>query len=350
MNMKFSEIHGNGAVVKALAGMVDSGRIPHAILFHENDGGGAVPVLLAFLQYLYCHDRHDGDSCGACPACNKVSKLIHPDIHFVYPVAGGSKVSSSDKPVSENYAGYWRELVAGNPYFYENEFYAALGIEGKSCVIALPEAKNILNSLSLTAVEGGFRSVVVYLPERMNQAAANSLLKMVEEPPEKTLFLMVTHEPEKVLGTIYSRCLFMRTAPLSKEDADRVHSRERAEDNAMLDILSDLFSALASRDLVSALEAGEAMAALESREKQKAFCKFAGRCLREIFLLQQGLSGIGDMTEDEEAFLQETARKCKKNFPRQALGLFDRAVLLIERNVNQKILFCDLVDRLYMIY
>lgn len=348
--MDFSGIHGNKAVVAALAGMVDSGRIPHAMLFHENDGGGAIPVILAFLSYLYCRDRHDGDSCGSCPSCNKISKLIHPDIHFVYPVTGGSKVSSSEKPVSESYVQYWRELVSENPYFYENELYEALGIEGKSGVIAVSEAKAILDKLSLTAVEGGYRSVVIYLPEKMNQAAANSLLKMVEEPPENTLFLMVTHEPEKVLRTIYSRCLFMRILPLSKDELSRVHPRESGEESVMLDIFSDLMSALASRDLVSVLEAGETIAALESREKQKAFCKFAGKCLREIFLLQQGLSRLGDVSESDEEFFRTVSQKCRKTFPRQALALFDRARLLTERNVNQKILFCDLVNRLYTIY
>lgn len=336
--MNFSEIHGNEALKQALTRMVDSGRIPHAILLHENDGGGALALSLAFIRYLYCQHRQDGDSCGTCPPCNRISKLIHPDVHFIFPVTGGAKVST-DKPTSESYAAQWRELVLGNPYFFESELYTALGIEGKSGVIAVTEAKALLEKLSLSGVEGGWRTVVMYLPEKMNLPAANTLLKMVEEPPEQTLFLLITHAPEKVLPTIASRCLPLRVLP---------PPQETVFDPDLMDLFGDLMRALVARDLLSALEAGEAMADLGSREKQKAFCKFAGTCLRNLFLIQQGLPQLADIPEEEKAFFEEMAGKCRKTFPRAALGYFDRAQLLLERNVSQKILFCDLVDRLYL--
>jgi len=344
--MTFKDIHGNEAVVSALRGMVDSGRIPHAMLLHENDGGGAVPIVLAFIRYLYCRNRHDGDACCACPACNRTAKLIHPDVHFVYPVTTGSR-AGTDKPTSESYLKYWRELVTENPYFFEGEMYAAFGIEGKSGNIAVAEAKSVLDRLSLSAVEGGYRTVVVYLPEKMNLQAANTLLKMVEEPPENTLFLMVTHDPEKVLKTIYSRCLFMRVLPLSREDEHRFHPEEGAELQAHGDLFADLMNALMDKDLMSALEAGEAMAALSSREKQKSFCKFASAGMRKVFLLQQKLPALADLREDERPFYEKMAASFKKTFPRNAMTQIDRAAGLLERNVNQKIIFTDLVDRLY---
>ena len=187
----------NAPLAAALRQMAESGRIPHAMLFHQNDGGGAFPLILDFLDEVYGHNP-------------RVKKLIHPDIHFIFPVAG------QDKPVSDRFIGPWRELLLENPCFYENELYAAIGIESKQSNISVFEARSILEKLSLSAVEGGYRTVVVYLPEKMNQQAANALLKMVEEPPEKTLFLLVTLQPEKVLTTIFSRCLFLRVRPFSR--------------------------------------------------------------------------------------------------------------------------------------
>ena len=335
--MRFADIAGNEAVKDALRGMVDSGRIPHAILLYENDGGGALPLALAFLTYLYCQDRRDGEACGGCPPCNRNAKLIHPDVHFVFPVTGGSKVST-DKPLSASYAAPWRELVLSNPCFTESELYTALGIEGKSGAIAVHEAKSLLEQLSLSGVEGGWRTVVMYLPEKMNLPAANTLLKMVEEPPAQTLFLLITHAPEKVLPTIASRCLSLRVLP---------PPQQAAWDAGQMDLFADLMRAVAGKDLLAALEAGDALSALDSREKQKAFCNFAAMCLRGIFLLQQGLDSLAEIPQEYRPFFGEMAQKCRKTFPRAALGYFDRARLLLERNVSQKILFCDLAGRLY---
>lgn len=342
--MRFEDIHGNGTTVSALRNMVDGGRIPHALMFHENDGGGAIPLALAFIQYLYCRSRSDGDSCGECPVCRRVTKLIHPDIQFICPIA-----SSKEKPTSESYISEIRELLEKNPYFYEHELYSALGIEGKQAAIAVPEARSILSKLSLSGVEGGWRTVIVYLPEKMNASAANTLLKMVEEPPEMTLFLMITHEPEKVLRTIYSRCLVLRVIPLSGEDFAAVHPEDAEDATRMTVLFADLFNALSEKDLLGALEAGEQAAGLENREKQKTFCKFAGEVLRRIFLVQQGLEDLALIPETEVEFYRQAATKCRKSFPRGAMAYFDRATELLERNVNQKIIFADLVDKLYMI-
>ena len=314
------------AVLRQMAG---SGRIPHAMLLHENDGGGAFPVLLDFLDEVYGHNP-------------RVRKLIHPDIHFVFPVAG------PDKPVSDRFIGAWRELLLENPCFYENELYSAIGIDSKQSLISVYEARNILEKLSLSSVEGGYRTVVVYLPEKMNPQAANALLKMVEEPPENTLFLLVTHQPERVLTTIFSRCLFLRIPPFSREEDRAVHAKEGAETNELSDLFHDLLDALVRKDLLGALEAGDAVAELGSREKQKRFCRVASDMLRNIFLLQQGLPDLADILGDERPFYEEMAAKLRKNFARQALASLDRVLLLLERNVNQKILFTDLVNRLYM--
>ena len=339
--MLFDTITGNDRTVAAMQNMVATGRVPHAILLYENDGGGAFPLCLAFLEALY------GGS-------GKVAKLIHPDIHFVFPVTGGSKVSTSEKPTSDSYMQWFRELALERPCFTESELYQALGIEGKSGLIAVGEARTILDKLSLTGVEGGWRSVVMFLPEKMNQEAANRLLKIVEEPPQETLFLMITHAPEKVLKTISSRCLSIRVLPPKGDFStalemteDGLSSRPNEASGEISSLFNDLMDALLEKNLLTALEVGESLAALSSREKQKAFCRYASECLRDVFLLQQGLDRLAGVPEDEMDYYRRLAGTLKRNFPRMAATQLDRAVTLIERNVNQKIIFTDLVDRLY---
>jgi DNA polymerase-3 subunit delta' len=326
--MTFAQLQGNREVIRALVGMVDSGRVPHAILFHEEDGGGAFPLALAFLQYLYCRQRSGGDSCGACPSCGKITKLIHPDVHFVFPTAAGA--------LSERYMEPLRRLVAANPCFREAELLEALGIEGKIPMIAVSEARRLLEKLSLSALESGYRSVVIYLPERMNAEAANRLLKMIEEPPLQTQFLLITHQAEKVLTTISSRCQRIRIQP---------EGRGAGAEFANADLLDELMSALLSKDLAEALDVAERIASLPSRESAKAFCVFAADRLRQVFLVQQGVSLPGDISPEA----REWAGRCRKTFPRQALEVLDRAQTLIGRNVNLKILFADLADRMYLL-
>ncbi len=320
-------VYGNTEVVAALHQMVASGHVPHALLLHEDDGGGAFPLCINFLEELY----------GGSP---RVQKLIHPDIHFVFPVAG------SDKPVSLQFMGKFRELALENPYFFENELYTAIGIEGKQGNISVNEARSILDRLSLSAVEGGYRTVVVYLPEKMNAQAANALLKMVEEPPAKTLFVLITHAPEKVLITISSRCLHMRVQPLSPEAEREVHARENASNQALTDLFHDLLEAIVSRDRLKALETGEAVAELKVREQQKTFCRLASEDLRRLFFLQK-MPALARVPEGEEDFYKRMAGALKPTFPRRGMAALDRALLLVERNVNQKILFTDLVNQLY---
>ncbi len=333
--MKFSRIQGNEDVVRALAGAVDSGRVPHALLLHENDGGGALPMALAFLQYLYCSNRKDGDSCGECPHCNKLSKLIHPDVHFVFPVVLPSSSSQSERSPSEQFIPDFRALALENPSFSEPELYRALGFDGKNPVIGVAEAGALLRAFSLHSLEGGYSAAVVYLPERMNTQAANKLLKMLEEPPAQTVFVLITHAPERLLPTIVSRCQMFRVS------SPRLSAADSYEDGGLL---SQLMTALLSRNLTDALAAGEQMAALPSRESAKGFCRYAAEKFRRVFLIQQGLPQLA--SEDAEA--AEWAPKLRRQFPRLALAELDRTVGMIDRNVNLKILFTDLTDKLFM--
>lgn len=325
------QIYGNTELCTALASMAESGRVPHAMLFHEDDGGGAFPIVLNFLEQLY----------GGNP---RVQKLIHPDIHFIFPVAGPSE----RKPISAQFIAHFRELLLRNPYFFESELYPAIGIEGKQGLISVNEARSLLETLSLSAVEGGYRTVVMYLPEKMNPQAANALLKMVEEPPENTLFLLITHAPEKVLVTIASRCLQLRVRPLSAGELRQVHPSEADGATVLADLFADLMQSLLDKDLLGALETGEALAALESRERQKDFCALSSEAFRQIFLLQQGMESLADASHPQAPFYRELAAKLRPSFPRLAMQALDKAKSLLERNVNQKILFTDLVNQLYI--
>ena len=349
--MRFSEVIGNADVAKALVSMADTGRVAHAMLMYENEGCGALALALAYVQYLNCKNPQGGDSCGECPSCRQMAKLIHPDVHFVFPVNKGPK-SSDDKPTSESYLKYWRELASANPYFVESDLQRAIGIESKNGLIAVAEAKQIISKLSLTAVADGYKAVIFYLPEKMNQETANRLLKMVEEPPVNTLFVFITHAPEKVLQTIFSRCQSVRVMPLTKEEQQKVQTLnpfdDRDEYNSFMDLFSDFMNSLVSRDLMGALECGESMAALESREKQKAFCTFAGECLRKIFLFQQNLPQIAGVSEQEREFYMNMAGRCGKKFCSRSVADIEKVVAMIDRNVSSKILFTDLVNRMFL--
>lgn len=344
--MFWRDITGNEALKGTLRSMADSGRVPHAMLLYENDGCGATALALAFLQYLNCGARAGGEACGECPSCRQMAKLIHPDVHFVFPVNKSAKVSE-DKPVSDSFLPYWRTLVLDNPYFREEDLQEALGIEGKKGEIALGEAKSIISKMSLTAVEDGYKAVLCYLPEKMNPTAANKLLKLVEEPPEKTVFVFVTHAPEKMMQTVFSRCQSMRVLPLTKEESARIRGEERPNEE-FFPMVSSLLDAVARRDLLSALETGEAAAALPSREKQKMFCTYLSGCLRRIFLLGQGQEELAGIFPEESAFYRTASLRFGAPFCMKAETAIDRTVSLIDRNVNSKILFCDLVDRIFV--
>lgn len=304
-------------LLNTLCGMADSGRVPHAILLHEDDGGGGVVLGMKFLEHLY----------GGNP---RVAKMIHPDIHFVFPL-----ILSGDS-VSEQYAKEWRTLVQENPGFSEGDLYDALGFEGKNTVISVKEANFLLGVLSRYSLEGGYTTVLIYLPEKMNSVAANKLLKILEEPPQQTLFLMVTHAPERLLPTILSRCQLFRM-----ESSGSAEVTLRYDDGGLL---ASLMDAVIARDLSAALEVGEQLAALPSRDSMRAFCRYAAEKMRRVFLMQQGLESLAG----DDAEVSAWASACKKTFPRKALEALDKASALIGRNVNQKILFTDMVNRFYV--
>lgn len=373
--MRFADIVAYGALKKALTGMADSGRVAHAMLLYENDGCGALALALAYAQYLACEHPHDGDSCGHCPACNRMAKLIHPDLHFVFPTNTGSKSgkTKAENITSELYAADFRALVQENPYFLEPQLMEAIGLESKSWDVNVAEAKELSRVLSLSSIEGGWKFVLFYLPETLRPEAANKLLKLVEEPPEKTLFLFITHHPQRVMQTIFSRCQSLRIPPLSVAEVTEalaqrgcegpgaaeqarvsggspgvaLQTLRSGEDSRLFEQwFEQLMQALLSGQLLDAWAVGEQIAALSSREKQKAFCIFASDMLRKVFLLQRKLDGLSCTTSSREDLCRRLATRLPRNFVPRMQPVLDKTVYYIDRNVNQKLLFTDLINRM----
>ncbi len=199
--MFFKDVIGQKAIKDHLISMVREDRVSHAQLFTGPAGFGSMPLALAFAQYINCHNPGSDDSCGVCPSCKKMAKLIHPDFHFVYPIIKRSSL----KPVCTDYIEEWRDFVIQSPYFEDHEWFTFLNAERGQGMIYTQEGNEIIKRLSLKNFEGKYKIMIVWQPEKMHNFAANKLLKILEEPPARTLFILVSDYPAGVLPTILSR-------------------------------------------------------------------------------------------------------------------------------------------------
>lgn len=213
--MRFSQVPGQKVVIGKLLNSVNQQRVSHAQLFTGPSGCGSLALALAFAQYISCEERTPADSCGKCRSCIKYEKLIHPDLHFVFPVIRDKK---NDDPVSDNYIVQWRDFVRQSPFFTLNRWLDSIEVGNAQGLIFASEASEIIKKLSLKSFESDFKIMIIWLPEKMHPTTANKLLKMIEEPPEKTLFLLVSEEPGKIIPTIHSRCQLVKIPGFSKTD------------------------------------------------------------------------------------------------------------------------------------
>ena len=200
--MQFKDIIGQEAVRDTLLTAVNNNRISHAQLFTGEQGTGKLALAIAFAQYISCTNRQGNDSCGECPSCKKYQKLIHPDLHFVFPVV---KSGNLKNPVSDDYIDQWRGKVLDNPYFDLNEWYSCLGAENSQGMIYVSESEKIIHKLNFKTYESEYKIMIIWQPEKMNIQCANKLLKMIEEPPSRTVFLLVSDNPDSIIKTILSR-------------------------------------------------------------------------------------------------------------------------------------------------
>lgn len=345
--MRFADVIGNKDLTSGLVQMVDNGRLPHAVLLSEDGPWGAMPVALALAQYVNCKAK-GGDSCGECPSCHKYEKYIHPDLHFVFPVSSAKKLSEAEKkaPVSDFFLKEWRELLLANPYFGEREFYDAIGIDDKSGNISVHEARSIFSKLSLRAFEGEYKTMIIYLPEKMNQEASNKLLKLLEEPPLGTLFILISHSPEKIIGTIRSRCQLLRLSPLSADERLKagIGSSFNSEYN---EIITRLLDMSLKKSLIDIFPVWEAVAGM-GREKQREWCIYAENYIRKIYMVASSLESISELSEEEAADVGRYASALKGSFYEKAAGALDTAMASVDSNVNAKLIFCNLCNIIFL--
>jgi DNA polymerase-3 subunit delta' len=211
--MLFKSIIGHKKIKEHLISMVREERVSHALLFSGSSGSGALPMALAFAQYANCQHPADDDACGVCPSCKKMAKLIHPDFHFVFPVIKRNIA----KPVSSDYIEEWRSFVIQSPYFTDHQWFSYLNGERGQGMIYTQEGNEIIKKLNLKTFEGKFKIMVVWQPEKMHNSAANRLLKILEEPPPRTLFILVSDYPAGILPTILSRTQQLKIPKIDDE-------------------------------------------------------------------------------------------------------------------------------------
>lgn len=373
--MKFSSIVGHQKLKSQLINLSREGRVSHAILFCEDQGYGALSLAIAFAQYNSCHNRDEQDSCGICATCNKFQKLIHADLHFALPVNNTKKITSDKKPVSDHFIDTWRSAIIENPNITEQDWYDKIGVENKLGLIGVNEANLILKKLSLRSFEGGDKYMIVWLPERMNQEAANKLLKLIEEPPAGTYIFLVSQAPEKIIPTIISRCQIIRVTPLEIEEfGDRLAQefsitpedgafwakiaggsiskareliRDSIETSSNQDLLLRLLEGCVSKDMMGVISVWEDIA-ISGRERQKQFCIYALEFIRRVYMVSLGVQEISNTPDSQKEIIAQWAKKIKPSFYSRSYDAINGALADIDRNVNSKYIFSDLSNRFFL--
>ncbi len=364
--MLFKEIIGQQEVKNRLRNMVNENRVPHALMLFGPPGTGKRSLALAMAQYLSCGSRQQHDSCGVCPSCLKFSKLVHPDLHFVVPVFTTQKVTRD--PTTELFLAEWRAAFLENPYFSENQWYESIGAENKQGIINVKESESVIRKLGFKPYE----SEMIWLPERMNQQAANKLLKQLEEPPEKTLILMISESTERILPTILSRTQLLHVPPLEenllREGLMNLNGGDpRLLEDAVRKANGNFNTALAtlgkdeqeliyfehftrmmrlaySRNIIEINDWVEGVAGM-GRERQKQLLDYALRLLRENFMLHMKQPALNFMSSKESEFSMKFSPFIHEGNIHDLAESFSLAANHIEANGNARIIFMDLSIR-----
>ena len=368
--MFFKDIIGQQEVIERLVKDAQAGTVPHALLFCGPEGVGKLQTAIAFSRYLLCRDKGTAaESCGTCPACVKMDKLVHPDLHFVFPVINKSK-NAGRSTVSDDEIATWRDTVLERQYFGFEDWLTAIDADNKQARIFVTESESILSKLSLKSVEGGYKIMIIWHAEKMNAECANSILKLLEEPPAGTIFILTTDAPEQMLETIISRTQrieFKRipeqlieqrlTGPGYMLDADTAAKiahlsggswlkamsalRVNAESDEFFDYFTRLMRLSYGRKLKDLKLWADGIAG-GGREWQKRFLAYCQRMIRENFICNFHNPDLNYMTEQERQFSVKFAPFVNEN---NIIGLMDvlsDAQRDIEQNVNSKMVFFDM--------
>ena len=368
--MKRNEVIGQEEVWQRLTEMVREERLPHAIMLCGPQGCGKMALALAFASYLLCQNR-DGhnEACGECKQCKMLEKWGHPDLLFSYPTIKTPAMGSEHKPVSEDFAEEWRNMISRSPYFNIEQWMTEIGAENQQAIITAGESDELNRKLSLKSSQGGYKVSVIWLPERMNIECANKILKLIEEPPSHTVFIMVSENPDNLLETIRSRVQridvkktdneSIQKALVSKygitdDDAMRVARLangdwltavgELTADSENKDFLTDFQSLmrLAYQRNVRELKRWSDNINSYGREKQKLFLTHFLRLIRESFMYNFQQPDLSYLTSQEEAFTANFARFVNENNILQINELANKAIRDISQNANGKIVFFDM--------
>lgn len=377
--MLLKDIIGQESVKRELCLSVQAGKIPHALLLSGAAGVGKLPLAIAFAQYVACKHRTETDACGVCPTCLQYSKLQHPDLHFAFPIVKVDKGAE----VCDDYIGDFRQMVLANPYCDADDWTQAMGAEKKQSLIYEKESSEIQRKLSLKSFADGYKVMIVWQPEKMHIACANKLLKLLEEPPEMTLFLFVSEHPEQLLPTIISRLRPLAIPRLSDEeivkaltnsqivqssnlqisavqaqDAARLAGGSYREALRILDaedrdkqLFTEFQELMRNAWLVGVRKNYEALQRLnewsqnlskESRERQCAFLQFAQRMVRENFIYNYGEPSLNYETTDEQQFSVKFAPFINERNIEDLTEQLARAEAQIMQNANARMVLFDL--------
>ena len=366
--MLFSQIPGLDSVKKQLIDSVKRNHVAHAQLFAGKEGSANLAMAMAFSAYLNCENRGDEDACGTCSSCLKNQKFIHPDVNFIFPTSATTKFKREDA-TSDKFLIEWRAFLKKSIYGNVSDWAQEFGWENKQLIIPRQESRNIVKALSLKAFEGTYKIMIVWLPETMNVNAANGILKILEEPPKNTIFLLVTNAPNLLLTTITSRTQQLKVPLFSDQDIQEV--TKGLPDSAVTDERASQIAYLAEGNMRLALELvneadnatddffknwmrqcftynfAELVAMAEDFQKrgknfQKELLDSSSKTLRETLISTQAVEELNRVPESEKGFIQKfgsvfTAEKIMEVAPK-----LSEAYYHIERNANPKILFLDL--------
>lgn len=363
--MYFKDIIGQEEAKERLIQNVKEGKIAHAQLFCGGEGIGKLPLAIAYARYLSCQNPNDEDACGKCPNCVKFDKLAHPDLHFVFPVV---KKKSSKETVSDDYLPEWRELLKGTPYFNLPMWLQAMGTENQQALIYVKESDEIIRKLSLKSSQGGYKIMIIWMPEKMNTECSNKLLKLLEEPPAQTLFLLVSEEPDALLTTIQSRTQRIQLHGIREEaiatqlvqrygvqQEDAVHIAHLSAGNFLkaleaihlnedskqfFELFVNLMRLAYQRKIREMKQWSETLAAM-GREKQKNFLNYSQQMLRENFIYNFRDSSLVYMNAEERNFSSRFAPFVNEKNVIGIMNELSEAQRHIEQNVNAKMVFFD---------
>jgi DNA polymerase-3 subunit delta' len=363
--MFFKDIVGQEEIKQRLIQNVQENKIAHAQLFCGGEGVGKLPLAIAYARYISCLNPSNEDACGKCPNCIKFNHLAHPDLHFIFPVV---KKKSTKDVVSDDYIAEWRELIAKTPYFNLHTWLEEMGAENQQAQIYVKESNEIIRKLSLKSSQGGYKIIIIWLPEKMNQECSNKLLKLLEEPAEQTVFLLVSEEPDMLLTTIQSRTQRINIKGIEEKDLkvalmnihglqeqDATDIAHRSEGNFLKAIESislneenklffDLFVALmrlSYQRKIKEMKVWSENVAAMGRERQKHFLSYCQRMIRENFIYNFHNRSITYLGSEEEAFSTRFAPFINERNVMEIMSELNEAQRHIEQNVNAKMVFFD---------